>query len=261
MPKAEKVIRNVAITYSVHALGALLGLPPYLLQGVVHGAMHANINLSAVIAALPGPLADWARPLSDPSDLPLVKAAFSRLGLGVPDWLLPEANLSGFVSHYAAFLGNMTEWQSPDWNISGLASRYRAAVNMSELRWPTAWANTSLPGGNWTSWFPRNFNLSGIWKGFPGNNTKTTDEDGIRPNVIYCRADGDCIWGDEWQSQLNDLADLAKNGTAIYCTANGQCAVGGYKPSLDGFSGRAQVASWIIRGAASFAERFLPRDD
>ncbi len=213
------MIRNTAITYSVHALGALLGLPPFLLQGVVHGAMHANVNLSAVIAALPGPLSEWARPLADLSDLPLVKSAFSRLGLGVPDWLLPLTNLTGLLSHYGAFLGNITEWQSPDWNLSGLASQYRAAVNLSELRWPTAWANTSLPGGNWTAWLPRNFNLSEIWKVFPGNNTQTTDEYGKRENVIYCTADGDCIRGGPSlvgdPSLIDDLSNLAGMASMI----------------------------------------------
>lgn len=186
------MIRNTAITYSVHALGALLGLPPFLLQGVVHGAMHANVNLSAVIAALPGPLSEWARPLADLSDLPLVKSAFSRLGLGVPDWLLPLTNLTGLLSHYGAFLGNITEWQAPDWNLSGLASQYRAAVNLSDIRWPAAWANASLPGGNWTAWVPRNFNFSD------------------------CTADGECFR--RVQSLIDDLSDFAQLASSMAST-------------------------------------------
>ncbi len=39
-------MRTSAIT-RINAVGAMFGLPPFLLQGIVHGAMHANINLTA----------------------------------------------------------------------------------------------------------------------------------------------------------------------------------------------------------------------
>ena len=136
--KAEKVIRNTAITYSVHAMAAFFGLPPFLLQGAVQGAMYAtgNINLSAVTAALPGVLSSWARPLANLSDSTVVTSAFARLGLDVPDWVAPLANISNL-----------------------LASTYDDAMKFSEFMLK-AWANVSLPGGNWTTLIPANLSLS-----------------------------------------------------------------------------------------------------
>jgi hypothetical protein len=154
--QAEKVIRSAALTYSVHALGAVLGLPPFLLQGIVHGAMKVNINITSATAMLPSVLSDWAKPLTNLSDLTLSNSTLSRLGLtvaNVSDWGIPLANLTKLASQYGSL------WQeklmSVDWtgslaNLSDTAARYRAAMNLCQYELP-AWASIQFEGQTWAA--------------------------------------------------------------------------------------------------------------